>query len=505
VQTLGLHIDARDERPIYRQIADQIIDRIRAGTLPPGYRLPPTRRLADALNAHRNTVVRAFEELAAGGFVSSVVGRGTFVTAEPSRRPPSPATAGEFPWPSLLSRAADGELLARFRRLARGPVPGDAINLTRMEPSGDLLPVAELRRCIDHVLRTRGPEALSYAPRQGLERLRLLIAEDLGRVGVPAAPEDILVTTGSQQAIDLIGRALINPGDTFLTEGQTYSGALNALSSTGARLVGVPCDADGPDTEALDALSGRRAKGLYVIPSCSNPRGTTMSLARREAIVAWSRRAGVPLVEDDYGADLSLDGTPTPPPLRALDANVFYIGTFSKKLIPALRVGFIVCPRPLVGTLGSFKHAMDLGTSALLQLALAEFLERGYLRAHLRRILPVYRARRDALAEALREHLPADVRWDLPTRGVVIWLSLPPGLDPEDVFEEGKRHGVLVSPSTLYMASSPALPGIRLVYCAEPADRLREGARRLGRAIDAVTRRRRAAASSRRSLTIDMV
>ena len=512
VHLFDIALSPGDETPLYRQIADQIIAGIRRGSLAPGLRLPPTRRLAETLATNRNTVVRAFEELTAGGWITSVVGRGTFVSvAAPTADAPVGGLATDtprtdLPWAMLLSRAAESEPLARLERLSRSPAHGDVVNLTKMQPSPDLLPHVELKRCLDHVFKTYGADALGYGPRQGLPRLRALIAEDLERNGVPADPDDILVTTGSQQGIDLIARALVNPGDTFLTEARTYSGALNVLAASGARVVGVPGDDDGPDMAALESLDRPRAKGFYAMPNSRNPTGTTMTLARREALVAWSQRNGVPLVEDDYGADLALDDTPPPTALRALDKNVFHVGTFSKKLIPALRVGFVVCPTALTTTLVNLKHAMDLGTSALLQLALAEFLERGYLRGHLRSSLPIYRARRDTLEAALRRWLPAGFRWRQPTRGVVLWLPLPGGLDPEEVFEEAKREGVLVSPSTLYSTSAPAQAGIRLVYCAEKPERLEEGARRLGRALEQVMRRRRAAADADESpMTVDLV
>lgn len=511
VRTLDIALSPEAEAPLYRQIADQVIDLIRRGVLRPGLRLPPTRRLASELATNRNTVVRAFEELIAGGWVTSIVGRGTFVAddaptpEEATARDDGPGRA-DLPWAMLLSRAAESEPLARLERLSRSPAHGDVINLTRMQPSVDLLPHVELRRCVDHVFKTHGADALGYGPRQGLPRLRALIAADLERGGVPADPEDILITTGSQQGIDLIARALINPGDTFLVEARTYSGALNVLAASGARVVGIPGDDDGPDIDALAGLERPRAKGLYAMPNSRNPTGTTMSLARREALVAWSQRNGVPLVEDDYGADLALDDTAPPTSLRALDTNVFHLGTFSKKLIPALRVGFLVCPPALTTTLVNLKHAMDLGTSTLLQLALAEFIERGYLRGHLNRTLPIYRERRDALEAGLRRWLPDGFAWRQPTRGVVLWLPLPDGLDPEEVFEEAKREGVLVGPSTLYSTTAPARAGVRLVYCAEPPDRITEGARRLGRALEQVIRRRRAVAASKKSpMTVDLM
>jgi 2-aminoadipate transaminase len=504
VRSLGIRIDPEDSAPLYRQIADAIAGRIRDGALRPGVRLPPTRQLATELETHRNTVVRAFEELTAGGWVNSLVGRGTFVAEQTAPRF-EPPPREDFPWSSLLSTTVLSEPLARFDRLAQNPPRGDAINLAKMQPGKDLLPHEMLRRCLDHVLRTYGARALGYSPRQGLPQLRALVADELQRGGVPASADDLLITTGSQQAIDLIARALINPGDVFLTEERTYSGAVSALTVAGARVRPVRCDSDGPMLDSLRARVGPTTKGLYVMPNSRNPTGAMMSRARREALVGWSRQNEVPIIEDDYGADLNLDGNPSPPALCALDANVFYVGTYSKKLIPALRVGFIVCPPPLRSTLVSLKHAMDLGTSALLQHALAEFLERGYMRTHLKRVVPIYRDRRDALVEALRAHLPEAVQWEVPERGVVLWLNLPQDVDSEAVFEEAKRQGVVVSPSTLYETGTTVHAGLRLTFCAEPPDRLREGARRLGVALHNVLQRRRRPSAAAGHQTLDLV
>jgi DNA-binding transcriptional MocR family regulator len=365
-----------------------------------------------------------------------------------------------------------------------------------MQPPEELIPDEELRRCIVHVLRTEGPRALGYAPREGLVRLRTLVSRELSAIGVGASAEDIVITTGSQQAIDLVARALIDPGDTVLVEASTYSGAIHALTVAGARLVGVPSDEDGPDPDALRALTTSGAKCLYLMPNSRNPTGTTISAQRRAELVAWSHEAGVPLVEDDYGADLDLDpDPPMPPALRALDPEVLYTGTFSKKLIPALRVGFLVCPPGLRRPIVALKHTMDLGTSALLQHALAEFIERGLLRAHLRRIVPIYRERRDALDHALKAHMPPYVRWVKPRSGLVLWLELPSWLDAEVVYEEALDHGVLVTPGTMNAVGTRGQRGLRLVYCSEPTERLEEGARRLGAALRTVAMRQRPASA----------
>jgi DNA-binding transcriptional MocR family regulator len=357
-----------------------------------------------------------------------------------------------------------------------------------MQPSPDLLPTELLRRCLEHVMKTRGAKLLGYAPRDGLPRLREQIAGDLARQGLPASADDVVVTTGSQQALDLVARTLINPGDTFLVDEFTYTGALSILGTAGARLVGVPSDHEGPDLGALERFERAGAKGFYLMPNHSNPTGRRISTARREALVAWSHRAGVPLIEDDYAADLNLEDSSLPPALRSLDGDVIYLSTFSKRLIPGLRIGFLVCPPALRPHLLAIKQTTDLCTSPILQEALAEFLERGYLRAHLSRTLPEYRRRREALEKGLAAHLPPTLRWQRPQAGVTLWLPLPPAYPPVAVFEEAQRNGVLVTPSVLSSVDpqQPSQAGVRLVFSAESAIRLAEGARRLGRALATV-------------------
>ena len=498
VQSFGLGLDPGSGEPMYRQIFDQVAARIRSGAFPSGFRLPPSRALSDALGTNRNTVVRAYDDLLAAGFVESTVGRGTYVARQQPQATKgamgagAPAAAGELPWSTLVARTALGEPLSRVERLQRSvsAMSTDTINLARMEPSPDQIPDDLLRRCAEHALRTLGARALGYSPREGLPRLRGLIAEDLVRQGVPGTSEDIVVTSGSQQALDLIARALINPGEPFIVNQSTYGGALNVLCAAGARLVPVASDDEGPSLAALERVAHIGAKGLYLMPSGHNPTGESISQPRREALVAWSRRTGVPLVEDDYVADLDLDGGPALTPLRALDRDVIYVGTFSKRLAPALRIGFIVTPPALRAKIVVLKHTVDLGNSALLQHILAEFLERGYLVAHLSKSIPEYRRRRDALEEALRRYLPKDLIWSRPQRGLSLWLPLPPSLSSQTVFEEAARKGVLIHPSSLNAVDDGAAGGIRLTFCTEPKARLVEGARRLGRAIAALGRGR---------------
>lgn len=497
---LGLVLDPGLDIPLYQQLFDCIAERIRTGAFPPGFRLPPTRLLANELGAHRNTVVRAYSELEQSGFLTSTVGRGTFVRENAKAcftsravslvAPPSTEEVA-MPWPTLLSERARAEMVSRFTRGARLAGTSQLINLTHMQPGHDLIPHGLFRRCLEHVLRTMGPRALGYTRNQGVLRLRERIAEDLARQGVPARAEDVVITSGSQQALDILARALVDRDDVVLAQEATYAGAIQVFAAAGARLVGVSSDREGPEITRLRNFD--RAKAFYLMPNHCNPTGACMSAERRKALVKWSRQTATPLIEDDYAADLDLDGELSLPSLRALDGDVIYLSTFSKKLIPGLRIGFLLCPSGLTGHLAAIKDSVDLGTSALLQHALAEFMERGYLIAHLERVRSEYRTRRDAAVEALRRHLPSEVKFRVPHRGATIWLELPEGLDPEAVFDEAQRRGVLVSPGTIYQAdpsSHVGARGVRIVYGSEALPRVVEGIKRLASAIEALASRR---------------
>jgi GntR family transcriptional regulator/MocR family aminotransferase len=492
---LGLKVDMRREEPIHQQVFEQIAGRIQSRTFPPGFRLPPTRALAQELAIHRNTIARAYADLEAAGFVSAAVGRGTFVEspadgpagkATPSAASAEPAST-TMPWSALVAHDARPEIVSRAERWALPADRRDVVNLARMQPSPDLLPEESFRRCMARVFATHGTDAMSYAPAEGVKELRELIASELVGRGVPAAASDILVTSGSQQALDLVARTLVNPGETVLVESTTYAGALDVFAAAGARIVSCACDADGPDPNALARLARPDVKALYVMPTGHNPSGRTMSLERRRALVAWSRAARVPIIEDDFAAGLSLEESSPPPHLRALDGDVLHLSSFSKRLIPGLRLGYIVAPPPVHRTLRALKRIVALGSSGLLERGLAEFMDRGYLRAHMTRVCREYRRRRDALVHALERNLgplgEAGLVWRVPAHGIVLWLDLPASLDANEVHAEAQKHGVLVSPSPMWSADPSTPPGLRLAFCSEPPPRLAEGVRRLARVL----------------------
>jgi DNA-binding transcriptional MocR family regulator len=370
--------------------------------------------------------------------------------------------------------------------MQRVSVPSDVVDLTRMAPPPDLIPHELYRRCVDHVLRTAPEKALSYAPTEGLKSLRELVVADLARRAVPAHADELVITAGSQQGLDLVARTLLDPGDLVLTHASTYAGALQVLSASRAKVIGLPSDDEGPEMSTLRRLAPQRPKLLYLMPNHVNPTGACISARRREALLAWARDAQVVVVEDDYAADLELEHEPPPPAMRVLDPDVIHVGSFSKRLIPGLRVGYVVVPAELLAPLLSLKRTTDLGSCALHQLALAEFLERGYLGGHLHRVQAEYRQRRDVLMAALREHLPPGTRIDRPVRGLSLWLALPSAIDPDAVFEAALRARVVVGSGRLYAADDRVVGGLRLNYCFESHERLRLGAARLAEVLGSI-------------------
>jgi 2-aminoadipate transaminase len=484
--------DGTGRGPLYQRIGDHIADLVRAGRVPTGTRLPPTRVLAGVVGVHRNTLVRAFAHLESEGWIDATAGRGSFVRSSPERVPAVGDASGTPDWRALLSSAATREPLAGLGLASgdHGPIAAEAgaCDLASLQPGPSLLPHRDFAASLATVLAVHGPAALGYAPSQGVFELRRALAHDLGRLGISADADTLVVTTGSQQGLDLLTRTLVNPGDVVVTEDDTYPGALSIFAAAGAEVRTAGGDADGPRLSDLMAVSadvaarGGRLKALYLVPDARAPLGSRIRPQRREAILAWARGAGVPVIEDGYGTDLALDDGELPP-LRSLDPAVIHLGTFSKRLLPGLRVGYLVVPPGLLSPLLALKHAMDLGTSPLLQLALADYLDRDLLPPHLDHLRATLRRRRDALVAALQAQLPEAVAVTPPEAGLALWLRLPTGLDAGELTAELAREGVLVQPTAPRPASGTRGQALRLAFCVEPEDRLAAAARIIGRVL----------------------
>jgi len=479
---IRLQRDAK--RPLYLQIKDQLEEEIEAGTLLPGTKLPATRTLADELDVSRITVSNAYAELEVEGLAEGRVGSGTFVRNPSSAEHPLPGE-NPFDWRTTLLRpsgvSASG-MLADMLHLAQQP---DLISFALGAPATDLLPVRPFRRSINRVLRRDGATALQYDDAVGYRPLRRAIAQRLSRTGPETRSNEVLITSGSQQGLDLATRVLAKPGIPVVTESPTYLGALDVFQSHGLDVVGVPVDDQGMRLDRLErVLDHHQSRLIYTITAFHNPTGTTMAEERRRGLLELADRYGAAVLEDGIGSELNYGG-PLPPRLRALDEGhrVVFVNSFSKALLPGIRLGYLVASGPLREGLVAAKRATDLFTSSLLQRALYDFLAEGHLEPHLETVRAAYARRRDAMLDALSRYLPDGTRWTRPTGGLWLWVTLPRSIDTAQLYLTALDHGVAFAVGAVFFPQHPTSSSLRLNFAAHPVARIDEGLRRLGGAI----------------------
>ncbi len=482
----GLHIDPQAAVPVYRQIAEAIRTAAVQGRFPGGGKLPPTRDLARSLGVNRNTVVAAYDILAHEGLVLSRTGRGTFLVPASIGPEPSPvATSPADTWFTAFSRAVEGPGVGGLLSAYRVAVSGEGVSFAGSYPAMDLLPVDEFRSAMVSVLADMAAEVLSYGPTAGRPALRETIAEDMRSRGSRVTADGILITNGSQQGLDLIFRAMLDPGDPVVLEDPTYTGALSVVHSLGARLVGVPVDDEGirPDLLAL-ALERHRPRLLYLQPTFQNPTTRVMGEERRRAVLDLAARHRCAVVEDDWAGDLRFEGNSLPT-LHAIDGgrHVVYVSTFSKKLLPGLRIGWVAAPAPVLDRLVTLKQIEDCGTSPLLQAALHAFVEAGCLREHLKRIRTQYRSRRDGMLASLERHFPEGAEWTRPEGGLFLWVTLPASMDSTDLLALARERGVLFNQGDLFHVDGAGRHTLRLSYAAVDPSRIDAGIGVLGRLV----------------------
>ena len=476
-------LDRTSPTPLYEQLAQDIRRRIRTGALPPGARLPPVRELARQLGVTRLTVHNAYSELQAGGWVEATVGRGTFVAAQIDPAAVMPDRGRE-----LSARSVLNDML----RMAQ--LPG-LRSLAMADPAPEFYPLREFRRALDEALASGESAVLGYITSQGEPLLRTTLAEMLRERGVRVGPDEIVITSGVTQGIALIAQALARPGDTVIVEQPTYLGVLNGLSMRGLHVIGAPIDEDGLVVEALESLIvAHRPRFIYTIPVFQNPSGACLSPARRAALLALAERHRVTLVEDDIYARLAYDG-PAPPALKADDpcGLVLHLGSFSKALLPGVRIGYIAAAPQFIECLVGAKQADDLCSPPLLQRALALFIQQGQLTTHLRRVLPRYRERRDALLAALSRRMPSELSWTNPRGGFSVWVTLPHGASTTDLYLAAIERGAAFAPGVVFFAGPPPRPHIRLSFATQPPEVIDEAIQILGDVLSQHLARRRIA------------
>jgi len=367
----------------------------------------------------------------------------------------------------------------------------DVISFGGGVPDPASFPIDELRRIIDEVLEARGSAALQYAPTEGIDELREELARFVGRRGIRAGPENVLVTSGSQEALELLARVFVDPGDVVVTENPTYLGAIQAFSVYEPSLVGVPMDEGGVRVDLLEerlrklASSGARAKLCYVIPTCQNPTGRTAGLERRKALLELAEEHDLLIIEDDPYSYFYFEG-PEPPPLKALDkeGRVIYVSTISKVLAPGLRIGWVVAEEEVVEKLAIAKQGVTLQSPTLGMHVLLEALRRGLVDRQLPRLRQIYRVRRDAMLSALEEHMPSGVSWTRPCGGMFVWLEAPPRVDMDALLPVALSvHKVAYVPGSGFHVDGGGRNTARLSFSYPPLEKIREGVARLAKLI----------------------
>jgi GntR family transcriptional regulator/MocR family aminotransferase len=469
-------VDRRSAEPLHRQLYQAYRDAIVARRLKPGQRLPSTRSLALELDVSRAPVLAAFERLLAEGFLEGRVGAGTFVSANVVPNAPGRAER-QRPGARAIGRAHANE--------AGGTPWLENLETFRVSrPALDRLPLETWSRIVAAEARRLPRRSYSYADPFGQPALREMLADYLAASrGVRCDPSQIMIASGSQQALVLCARVLLDPGEAVWFEEPGYGGARAAFELAGARTVPVPVDRDGLDVSAGIAQAPS-ARAAYVTPSHQYPLGVTMSAGRRLQLLDWARRAGAWIVEDDYDSEYRYESAPVNA-LQGLDgdARVLYIGTFSKVLFPSLRVGYLVIPKDLLAAFGRARDTLDIFPAPLVQAALTTFLREGHFARHLRRMRRLYRARRTALVEALEAEFGEGIRVIGAEAGMHLVMELPRGTDDRAISLRAARAGVAAMPLTSCYLGAPDRSGLVLGFGGTPESRMREGVKVLRAAI----------------------
>lgn len=486
-------LDQHARAPLYRQLYERLRSEILAGQLEPGARLPSTRTLASQLGVSRNTTALAYQQLLLEGYLESRVGDGTRVARLHRER--QAHSEDREPQRSTLQIS---QLSRRSQALMHAPYPGqmyanlpDAGKRVFRAGQPDIMhfPHETWARLVAsharHSLRT----AALYQHAQGYLPLREAIAAHIGITrGVHCSPDQIIMTAGSQGALDLVARVLLDAGDRAWVEDPGYLGARGALLAAGADLVPVPVDDEGIVVEAGREMCPD-ARLAVVTPSHQFPTGVTMSLIRRLALLQWAREAQAWIAEDDYDSEYRYSGRPLEA-LQGLDGGerVIYIGTFSKVLFPALRLGYLVAPAGLVAGFVAARRFIDVHLPLLEQMALADFIADGHFARHLRRMRQLYLERRDALVEALTSELGDLMRVNVPEAGMHLVAWLPEVMSGQSVVQQAAAHGLHILSVSRGIAPTLQRDGLLLGFASDTPDELRAGVRMLSRVLRDVTR-----------------
>ena len=474
-------LDPASELPFYKQLAESIRGLIDCGLIQPGEKLPATRELAGQLGLNRTTVSAAYAQLEQCGLLQGHVGRGSFV-ARPEMANAAPAARSTdgpaLDWDEILPPLEPQGASARNHR----------ISFANSRPSEHAFPLAEFRRLAREVIDSaEAADILQLGSAYGYGPLRRYLLERAVEAGTARVADDLLITNGCQQALDLLARLFAADGQKVLMEDPVYHGLSRVFQRAGAAIVPVPVDDQGVDADAVEALLHQhRPRVLVVTPNFQNPTGGTLPLERRQRIVALAQRFGVVLIENDVYGELRYEGRDLPP-LKQLDetGNTILLRSYSKVSFPGLRVGWVIAPRPVISRLADAKQLCDLHSDQLSQAVLLRFAESGELARHLERTRRAGAQRLRAALSACTHYLPQGAKFTRPEGGMNFWIELPAPLTAQALLPRVEEQGVTFLPGSFFSAGRPHPRGIRISFGSLDADEIRQGLRVIGEAARA--------------------
>lgn len=489
-----LKIDRSSPTPLYKQIIEEIKNLIEQGVLEVNKSLPSTRNLAKKLGINRSTLILAYEELQCLGYLKSRPGSYTIVQKRRKEAAYNPERNSIISWERASTEPAR-KLYKTFLHYSPENLPfrdkesEKLIHLSPLDLDPRLFPLKEFRRCINHVLLNYGSQTLEYGSPKGYRPLREYIAKRLRLHGISVSEEEILITNGAQQAIDLIIRLLVEPDKKVAIEAPTYANVIPLFQFNRVNTLGIPMKQNGMDLAYLEkVLETERVSFVYTIPNFQNPTGITTSHHHREKLLNICLNHRIPVVEDGFEEDMKYFGK-VPLPIKSIDDKniVIYLGTFSKALFPGLRIGWITADKECINRLTAIKRFSDLTSGNLVQTVLYYFCKEGYYDLQLKRLHRIFRKRMLAALKTMEESFPPSVHWTRPSGGYTIWITIPKKITESNLYEYMAKYGVVVSPGNYYFPRKTSSEYFRISIARLDEEEIQEGITQLGKALSSLS------------------
>ncbi|MEG1255919.1 PLP-dependent aminotransferase family protein [Clostridium sp.] len=496
---VSIELDRTSTTPMYIQVAHKIESSIKSGSLNIGDKLPPIRKLASDLEVNNVTIVNAYKHLEVNGYVNAIKGSGYYVSEQDMfykqyDSPPTPIndTITNHDYNKDNNHPSNStEYSNDFKLMASGhiKITSNAINFASATPDPSIFPFESFKSALNEVLDRDKGYAFGYQESNGYKPLRESLCDYfLRESNINATPISIQIVSGAQQGIDIIGKALLRPGDYVITENPTYTGATAVFKSRGANVIGVPIEKDGINTKILEAnIKLYKPKLIYVMTQFQNPTTISYSKEKLQELLALADRYNLYIVEDDSLSGLSYDDVSKPSTLKSLDTKnrVIYIKSFSKLLMPGLRIGFLISPESLMEELLAAKHTTDISSSGLIQRALQLYFKNGHWEEHLKYMREIYKVKFDVMVEELTKLKNYGVDFFNPNGGLNFWVTLPKGVLASELYVECSKKDILIVPCNVFYVNKEKNMNnaIRISYAATNVDEIRSGMHSIGECI----------------------